>query len=263
MTKTRNKSFLDTSIFLEYLKLPLPQSSSHLNSITRNGRLMASSFTVMEINKRLLYVAICYYKKIEELHDVSMAKIILSNKWGREPKYYLILDGLVERNRTQDVKNDYKSYLALLEMVVIDIQDRVYTLVSIFNGAFIKHPLFKTRVFSNEDFAQLVSEADKYDKKDFLDVWKNDVRQLKTALKYFDDLAKTKKLTKNEHSIRNLTQALTSDKPVPSWENMGDLLIALDSPKNNQLLAHDKLFPLLGNMLDKPVQYVDFPTPKL
>lgn len=260
MTKKRvTPSYFDTSIFLEYLKLPTPKANKYLDSTTSNGRRMASSYSVIEMNKRLLVVAINFYDTINELRDVASAKIELSNKWGREPKYYLILDGIVERNKTSDFKNDYKSYLALLEIIIVDIQDKIYTLVHSFNGDFKSHPLYKTRIFSKDNFEQLRQEGGNFNPKDFLDTWKKDQKQLEQASQYFDNLKTKKKLNKIETEIDALVKELLKDYPSPTWKNMGDLLIALNSPKSHNLLAHDNLFSTLGNMLSKPTLYITFP----
>lgn len=258
MSKSTTNSYLDTSVFLEYVKHPLLQSSRYLNQVAGAGRRSASSYSIMELNKRFLVLAIDYYQTIEKLRDVGSAKIELSNRWGRAPKYYLIFDGLVERNKTADYKNDFRAYLALLEMVIIDTHDRLISLAHNYNGDFLKHPLFKVRLTSKDDFAKLNILAKSYDKKDYIDIWRNDTEQLNQAIAYFEELSLTKKLNKTQAKIFDLVRSLKQNDPIKSWEHMGDLLISLNSPKSYTLLAHDKLFTILCEMLAKRTLYVDF-----
>lgn len=262
MSSKRRTSYLDTSIFIETIKLDFSKGRSGVDSLIGTDRRIASSFTLIELNKMFFIISIALYEKVEELKDVGSAKIELSNKFGRDTKYFFMVDGFVERTRLDDYKDDYRKYLAMLETIIIDIQDRIHNLVHEFNGYFIKHPLAVYRIGSKLDFDELKLLAGEFNENNFRDAWTRNKSQLLSAQQYFKALAKTKKrLNAKERDLSLLLDQLLKDEKFDRGvkKYLGDLLITLEAPKNSRVLAHDRLFEEhLGKMLGKNTEYVDF-----
>ena len=237
---------------MEIFKLKITDSQKYFSRLSSSGGTMAAFYTIIELNKYFLIVAIKLYSKVMELKDPSAANMVLSNDFGRKPTYYVIMNALILRNATSVYPCDYKSYAAQLEVIIVDLQDRIYSMVKQFNGTFAKHPIVLSRVYSRNDFeehARIVKESEI----NYGEAWKIHRTQLLSANEYFKKLPKK---TKNQQEIHDLVAQLLLDKQPKPSTHVGDLIISLDSPSNATVIAHDKIFNTICPALSKDHIYI-------
>ena len=246
--------YLDTSIFIQVLSLDSKLKHFVTTKLTVSGRTMASYFTLIEINKYFIQLAIRMYDKIDELKDVPSAKVSLSNDFNRAPTYYMILDALVDRNiALSPSMPGYRMYLAHLETVIVTLQDELFSMVNEFKGVFAKHPIAQSRVYKSSDFPKHTAVLSANKEIDYSPAWLKYRHQLIQAEAYFRSLPKLKMLQK-EISVL-VTQVLTDPNGKRS-KHFGDLVIGLDAPLGVHILAHDHSFPIIGESIGKKTTYI-------
>ena len=246
-------SFLDTSIFIEVFKEPnMRIGQKKLLNLTNSSRREASYYTILELNRQLLALAIELYDEVLIQRDPNRAKIKLSNKWGRSAKYFLIIDSLLMSESSSVIHNNYRVYAALLESFIVAMQERIWTLVHAYVGDFKKHILVMNRVNSADDFEQHKAII-KSLTIDYESIWTDHAKELKAALVYFKSLPKP--LAADREVMDLIEQILTEPKKA-NRKHFGDLVISLNAPNNARMLAHDKIFTTLGPSLDKKAEYV-------
>lgn len=257
MSKGVAPCFLDTSVFLEVIKLDDRLQKIKLQKLTLTARKEASYFTIIELNRYFLRLAIRLYDTTNELMDVSAANIKVSNEFGRAAKYYSIINSLIMRSTSSVYHTDYRIYTSLIEAFIIAMQEKIHTMVNSFKGDFSGHPLVRSRIYSADDFEYHKDEVDNLEI-DFTTIWTKHNKQLRAAEQYFTHLASLKDLTIPEKEIRNFINGLLTDPSKVKSKHIGDMVINLNAPNNAKALAHDKLFTLIGTSLGKNTSYIDF-----
>lgn len=254
--------FLDTSIFVQIIKLDVKLRQLVLTKLTTPGKTAASYLTLIEINKYFLVVAIEMYELIKEHKDVSSAVMKLSNSYGRRANYFMIIMALVDRNivNTGSMPG-YRTYISQLETVIVTLQDEVYYMVSEFHGVYKKHPIVLSRVFSADDFDLHTKVVAANKVLDYSETWNKYQAELLNADEYFKTESKlTRKL---QREIHELVQAVLEDPDVKQSarklkgsKHFGDMAISLNAPKNVNILAHDHSFEVINEALGKESTYV-------
>ena len=242
-----SRYYLDTSIFVQIIELDARLKHLVQTRLTSSGKTMASYFSLIEINKRFLSLAINMYETIYDLRDVEAAKIKLSNEYGRTSKYYMIIDALVGRNVIATGGSPgYKFYIAQLEVVIVTLQDEIYSMVSEFKGTFAKHPIVLSRVYKASDFGKHIRVVKDNSVIDYSETWTKYDSELKSVNAYFDSLPKlTRALQREIHELIMKVIADPDFQPntrfTPS-KHIGDLTIGLNAPLGVHILAHDKFY---------------------
>lgn len=243
--------FIDTSVLIETLKLPVNEVESRLESITPKGKRYATYYSIIEINRGCLASMLKLYNKVDELRDVSSAWVQISNSFGRTTKYVTLLNSLMMRYHKSIDHNNYQNYLAYLEIIIIDIQDRISSLIHQFIGSFANDSLGSFFLESKEDFflhGELIKQ-----KTNFEEFIKTNKDQIIDMSNYFKNQNKT--LNKSEKLINDLVDSILT-KPNITHVHKGDLVIALDCPKKHILIAHDKIFNIILSAQSKNGHYV-------
>lgn len=263
MTKSdiAERFFLDTSIFMQIISLDADLKKFTLTKLTTHGKSAASYMTIIELNKYFLVLAIKMHKTVTELRDVPAALIELSNGYGRETNYRLILEGLVQRNLIAENKaGHYKIYAAQLETLIVTLQDEIYNMVNHFYGSFANHPIVKSRIYSILDFQDHLKIIEEHKDIDYIDVWKKNINQLRTAEVYFSKNKPTNKLKREVSEVvgRVLREPETKQntRNFPASRHYGDLTVGLDSPMKFRILAHDHSFEIISESLGKQSTYI-------
>lgn len=264
MTKAPYK-FIDTSIFLEVFKKDIVTGQSLLSKATLGHRKSAAYWTIIEINKYFLIIAIDLHNKVLKLQSAPDAVAAASNGWGRSTNYTVLLQSLLMRSTVAAYHSDYKMYASQLESVIVDIHDRVIHMVSKFEGSFSHHPIVTSVIESRADFKNHVKIVNStpitYD-----EVWKRHRKELELAKDYFEKLPpspRTGELLAMEKQIKILVESVLTEteiKKIPktSKRHTGDLIIGLSCPKGEEIIAHDESFNTIAPSLGKLNTYVDF-----
>lgn len=258
-------TFIDTSVFMEVFKCDQLKGEQLLAKATLNNRRSAAYWSIIEINKYFLVIAIDLHNKVMELKSAPDAVAAASNGFGRATNYILVLQQLMMRGSSAAYHTDYRLYASQLEVVIVDLQDRVRHMVSKFEGLFASHPITKSFLYSSEDFETHLAVVSANKSFDFTPVWKKYKKDLLIAQTYFNDLPskkKGRKLNQMEREIKVLIDSILTPvlPPTSSKRHNGDLIISLTCPKGERLVAHDRSFDTIVPSLAKVNSYVDFDT---
>lgn len=260
MPKKPQSVLLDTSVILEYFKENPTSAQSKLSKALKGGRSYAAYFTIIEINSYCIVEMIKLHEAILEYKDSGTAIKKMSNAWGRAPKYHMILIGLLLDEHSSINHKEYRKFAAQVEATIVDFQDRLYNLVSQFEGHFSDHPIVKSRVLSNNDFSLLRADVT-VNKIDYDEVFRHYKKQLQFAADYFIDLKTQKKLLVMERDVEKLVNEAMNEPPTLSdKKHRGDLIVSLSSSKGRKILAHDVSFATIAPSLGKDTEYIDFDT---
>ena len=245
------KYFLDTSVFYECIKMGAGEFETHLVKYAP-GRRYAAYYSVMELNARLFYEAVQHYKDVEQMRDVPRALVKLSNKFSPASKArgVIFYSYLLRRS---DIPQQYDLYLIHLEAMIMDMNDRLKNLVKDFRGFFQDHDLANLDTYSKADYDELVEACGKYDRKESLkDFWTHATGSVKRMLRALDTEKEDKgKLNKRQQELEKFLKSVDSAGEAIKYNDVADLVIAMECPRNQTLVAKDKIFAVFAPLLDK------------
>lgn len=234
------KSFLDTSIFIQMFKSDQKFFEGKIKQYA-DGRKFAAYFTAIELNRGFLQTLVSHYREIEETHDVPAAIIKLSNEFGRIPKYANILEAYMLRF-SQGVSNDYRIYNPALEGIIFDMNDRANCLVKRFVGHFQDHALAALNLYGSEDYEAFLEKCRSSSELDLIDFWTTNHTQLyKIRDKILD---KAPVLTKPQLQLLLFIEEALGGRITMKYPHLSDLAIALECPKDHNMIAYDHSFDL-------------------
>ena len=151
------------------------------------------------------------------------------------------------------ISNDYKIYSSELESIIFDMTDRANELVKHFVGHFQDNALAVLGLYCEEEYDDFLNNCLQYSNVSFDDVWIDYHSQLYSVRNKL--LIKAPHLTIRELNLLNFIED-TLGAVNHSYINTADLVIALDCPRNNQMVAHDRIFELFIPLLGKKGGYI-------
>lgn len=248
----RQKYFLDTTIFYECIKMEASEFEEKLKQYAP-GRKHAAYYTVIELNRGLFYVLIQHYRNVERMQDVPRALIELSNKFGgRKSKIGLIALAYI-MDKFGKVDGCYQRYLVELELAMADMNDKFKDLVSSFMGSFKDNPIANLNIYSREDYDALInareeSESISYSE-DFWYKMRPSVAKMREALQVKVDSGKN--LGKQKAALLTFLESMSDINQITKYKSIGDLIVALECPKNYKIIAKDRWFAILAPLLSR------------
>lgn len=245
--KLRRGALLDTSIQFERIKFPsFNKSTSLLNG---KYRIYSSYYSLYEFKTGIILSLIDYYFQIELRDNVSEALAIWSDKWGRNPKYLLILQSVMSRLNNSINTRDIKAYLRQVEVSIIQFSIEFHDRLSGLMGSFGNDEIVKFNITDRDSFQPF---WDIYYNRDLLpmaEFWLVNSQALATLIAQTDLEVNYSKLYKRLKKIHENT--LNSDKLKTVNRGVGDAIIAIDCPKQFLLVTTDSSFDILCPALGK------------
>lgn len=243
----KSVAVLDTSFQLERIKFE--EFEKNIDQLIAKYRVYSSSFSLYEFKVGVILSLVDYYFKVELCNDISKAKAQWSDRWGRDPKYQLILDSVMYRLNDSIPTKDIKKYLRQVEVAII-------TFIEIFNnkllgmmGSFPNDPIV-TYVITGRDsfqnFWDLYHGREIFPMKSF---WDSNSESLNSLVQSTDLKKKYKKL--HGHLSKISIDTGNSEKYITVNKGVGDAIIAVDCSKKHLLVTTDSSFDYLCPPLNK------------
>ncbi len=240
-------AILDTSFQLERVKFE--DFEKNIDQLIAKYRVFSSSYSIYEFKVGVILSLIDYYFQIELNGDISKAKALWSDHWGRDPKYQLILEAVMYRLNDSIPTKDIKKYLRQVEVAII-------TFIEIFNnkltgslGSFLKDPISSFQITGRDSFKafwELFHGREIFPMKSFWEEHKDELNLLTAC-------ASLQKKYKTMHGYLNKisNDSNNSEKLKTVNKGVGDAIIAIDYSSKHLLVTTDSSFDLLCPALSK------------
>lgn len=258
MIKKSKKLFeqiiFDTSIYPELLKASYPEFIAEIEKypVTKKYGLY---FSIIELNLGLIKSWVEYFEEVEDKKDISIAKAIMSDKYGRQSKNYIILDSLNTQFNDVTPNKDISGYLAQLEGTIFLAVTIINNSVKSFVGNFNRYELASFQVDYREEYGAFLKKC----KLNRITELKNYLAGNSKKLKLMDIYINEQLKTKDNAELRKwnmlIKQALSDSSMCDTYrlnQKYGDIVIALELQRRHKLLTTDGSFDLLATAIDKP-----------
>lgn len=263
MTRKKNKHkrqsykkiLVDNSVQIERIKYP-EDVQQELDSLSNEYHFFTSHFAIHEFKVGFVFSLIQYYFLVDISPKPSDAIMIWSEKYGREPKYGLIMQGQIQRiNESVEPAKDKATYLKRLELIILDVlatfENRIEGNVGDFvSDAIVKYPI--TDKDSYEGFSQLIKS-----RKTMIPMtsfWQKNSTHLDAILA--SEQVK-KELPKIHKRLEKIKAQFSKADTTQINRGIGDAVIAVDSPKEYLILAYDSSFSFLCPCLKKEYKILE------
>ncbi|HSW66189.1 MAG TPA: hypothetical protein VLI54_03570 [Bacillota bacterium] len=255
-------STLDTSIFIEQIK---HTPSAFLSRLYQNspGSRNTLYYCLIEFRLGLLHSWVEYFKSVEALGDVHMAISVASETFRiRELKNHALLQATLSYLNDSIHPHDIDLYLAQVESAIFEIQEMTQRIIRRVEGNFEGHPVLAATLNSREDYGEFLRIC----KEDYVVSLQGFLKQregeIGGLLQYLRAQSFKGRDGPRAQAVCLLLEAALAqpDKCDMKSKNRryGDIVIALDSPKQNIILTKDALFRLLSDGLGKSSKVISF-----
>ncbi|MEK7581123.1 MAG: hypothetical protein AAB512_02450 [Patescibacteria group bacterium] len=239
---------LDTSVQID--KFNPGSIDAALRKLSANYDLYTSYFVKYEFKTGFIRSLIAFYSRVN-----IDGPIKATAKWGksfhpRDLKYKAIMDCIIAQCDKTIYIGDKKKYLAQIEMVIFHLMNNFMTELTGIVGDFSDDEVIDYEILTSSDFAEFEKKINDRKCIPQAGFWEKHKIELVLLIK-----DKTVQTSKDFESVNKYLREISEDfkKSDKYFHNkgVGDVIIAIDSPKTHKLVSLDSAFQTYCKVLKK------------
>lgn len=242
----KTKYLLDTSIQISRCN---PSEQKFVDQNLKNAKIYTSYFVRYEFLTGFIKSLIDYYFLVNITESPAIAMGIWSNEFGRATKFKTLLDAELASMAESVVFHPKEAYLRQIEAVIFTFYSIFETDV-IYVGDFGSDDIVKTNINSSNDYQSFL---DKIKLRPFIplnEFWSKHLTDLGLITTSLDN-SRRKPIIRLNKMLKKIQEDCLEANSNNINRSIGDVVIAVDCPKNLILLTTDSRFELLCPAIDK------------
>lgn len=254
MKTNKRKWFLETSVFINRF-LGHNLLKQKIKATIGTESCYTSLFVFYEFKRSVVKTLIeLYFQVLEEDQPSDAIAYYKENFSNRENK--IVIGAISDLISNEDLANNKLKFLINLERLILDILEQMSNSISEFVSNQAKCPLGKVAISSNEDFEKFINQIKCKANCNIANFWKNHLGILKmlTQKENIELHQKNKEFKKFLPLLYEVIKDYKKGQTVKNCLKLGDIIIALEMPKDYIMLTFDRSFESLCPIMKKTVK---------
>lgn len=246
IARERDRLLLDTSFQIE--KLKSRDHKKHCTQFVGSNPMYSSYFVLYEFKVGFIKSLIDLYYRAKLLNNINRVFSDWSDKWGRTPKFGLVLlSAMAEIYGDIDI-SDKKRFLNRIEFTIRWMLVNFSTDLKGMVGDFGGDPIVSHSIYDRDDFATFCDAYNNRKQIPLIDFWEGYADELGRFVSDSDIEKKFPKIHKHLDKI-----AVDINHSMNHYANLaiGDAVISCDAPQNMIITSLDESFEYFCKAIGK------------
>ena len=254
MKMNKPKWFLETSVFINRF-LGHSLLKHKIKAVIGTEPCYTSFFVFYEFKRCVIKTLIeLYFQVLEEDQPSDAIAYYKENFSNRENK--IVIGAISALISNEDLTNNKLKFLINLERLILDILEQMGNSIKEFVSNQAKCQLGKVAISSSEDFEKFISQIKCRADCDIASFWKAhlDILKILTQKENVELHQKNKEFNKFLPLLYEVIKNYKVGQTIQNCSKLGDVIIAIEMPKDHTMLTFDRSFESLCQLMGKTVK---------